>query len=231
MQLHVPARYSHKRFDGWNTYIQIASYGVMWISISGFISYLYLDIEFGRLLDDSRFSSEIHKLFFFSFPLALLFAIIFGMISKLYFKKNDVARLKKIKKLCAHNPFENMLLDCANVYQPIMITTNSRKVYVGLVIDAEAIVHGKLDDIIIMPLLSGYREEESLKVIFTTNYYDVYNRFEIPSDKDDKEGRKNFYDELKNMFSVVVPTSTIVNIRRFDQEIYKSFHQNRQDNQ
>lgn len=56
-----------------------------------------------------------------------------------------------------------------------MLVMNDRKVYVGKVIDLgePSATSGMDQDILIIPLMSGYRDKDTLKVHFTTHYSEV----------------------------------------------------------
>jgi hypothetical protein len=71
-------------------------------------------------------------------------------------------------------PFEQLINDAMEHTRPIMLTMNGGKVYVGFV--ASAFTPGRENKTIeIVPIKSGYRERDQQRVVFTTDYSDVYN--------------------------------------------------------
>lgn len=111
-----------------------------------------------------------------------------------------------------NSEFEIILLRALEHGSPVSITTNS-KVYVGYVIgaiDAEP----KRESLRILPAISGYREAETMKVIFTTYYASLYQKF-------------NADPELSHLhpslFEIVIPAAEIKSINLFDIKAYMAF--------
>lgn len=81
-----------------------------------------------------------------------------------------------IGSILEDSPLDNLLFNlslCKDKYG--MFTMSNNKVYVGKVIDLgePTETDGMNQGISIMPLLSGYRDKDTLKVKFTTDYNDV----------------------------------------------------------
>lgn len=93
--------------------------------------------------------------------------------------------------------------------RPIEISLESRKVYVGFILMANVPLQERRS-LAIIPILSGYRHNEHLGVVFTHNYAST---LEIETDK---------LAELENL-QVVVPVSTIRSARLFDLDLYRRF--------
>ena len=78
--------------------------------------------------------------------------------------------------LLADSPLDNLLFELSlSTDKYAMISLSDRKVYVGKVIDMgePTETNGIDQDISIMPVMSGYRDEETLGVEFTTDYTEV----------------------------------------------------------
>lgn len=62
-----------------------------------------------------------------------------------------------------------------------MLTMDDRKVYVGKIIQLgePSETSGMDQDIVILPVMSGYRDKDNLKVVFTTYYKDVDKELEL----------------------------------------------------
>lgn len=81
-----------------------------------------------------------------------------------------------IGELLEDSPLDNLLFRLSlDKEKQIMLTLNDRKVYVGKVIDLgePSATSGMDQDISIIPVMSGYRDKETLQVTFTTHYEDV----------------------------------------------------------
>lgn len=67
-----------------------------------------------------------------------------------------------------------------------MFSLKSGKVYVGLVVSLPANLEGRCPWLTITPYLSGYRDKDTKKVTFVTNYSEIIEKFtERDSDPDD----------------------------------------------
>ncbi len=78
--------------------------------------------------------------------------------------------------LLADSPLDNLLFELSlSTNKYAMISLENRKVYVGKVIDMgePTETNGIDQDISIMPLMSGYRDEKTLEVEFRTDYAEV----------------------------------------------------------
>lgn len=71
-----------------------------------------------------------------------------------------------------HSPICSTLVDAFAGKDEVMITMDDRKVYVGYIIDvgAPTEVTGVDQEILLIPTVSGYRDKDTLKVVYTTDY-------------------------------------------------------------
>ncbi|MEB1206543.1 hypothetical protein VDQ16_06970 [Xanthomonas campestris pv. campestris] len=71
-----------------------------------------------------------------------------------------------------HHPIASVLVQSLTDSIPIMATMEDRKVYVGFVtaIGSMSEVSSPLENFGVLPVLSGYRDKDTLKVIFTYKY-------------------------------------------------------------
>lgn len=86
------------------------------------------------------------------------------------------SRIYVIGELLEDSPLDNLLFNLSlHKDKYVMLTLSDRKVYVGKVISlGEPTETSGMDkDISIMPLMSGYRDKDALKVTFTTFYEEV----------------------------------------------------------
>jgi hypothetical protein len=115
--------------------------------------------------------------------------------------------------LLHHGGSLRSFLNAARVAQrPIMLTLESRKVYVGLVFTAPSL-HREAQ-VVLFPTLSGYRRESDLEVRWTTNYAPVY--LDLLSRLEKGESLETGPGD----FQLVIPLSTVISATHFDKEIY-----------
>lgn len=87
---------------------------------------------------------------------------------------NHASRLRVLRKTLSTGSLDMMLLDCieAETKQPILITLQSRKVYVGVVsgILEPTEDEGANSALTIFPIMSGFRNKNDLTIEFTNAY-------------------------------------------------------------
>lgn len=103
--------------------------------------------------------------------------------------------------------------DQDNLY---MFSMNDRKVYVGRVSDVGDLheAGGMDEDFEIVPTMSGYRDKDTLKVTYTTDYSAVVSEM---TQKGQKIG-----------FTIVLSQKNIISMSRFEEEVWNQF-KSRQD--
>lgn len=92
----------------------------------------------------------------------------------------------------------------------VELSLRSGKSYIGLVIESGIARHGE-SDIVLFPMASGYRKEETHELEITTDYASVISKF-----------RESFND---TNLRIVIPTSEIISARIFDPKVYELFQQ------
>lgn len=142
------------------------------------------------------------------------------------YKRRDVAFLRSIygssmraavkKAIHAINSdLDILLLRAMEENMPVSITLGSGKVYVGFV--TGAIEPGEKREMLrILPLASGYRAGESMKLKFTTQYGSIYQKFANDS---------SLSHLRPQLFEIVLPLSEVMTLNLFDIEAYKAFQQ------
>lgn len=101
-----------------------------------------------------------------------------------------------------------ILADAGERRVPLMLTLANRKVYVGLVLSWPSLSTSE-KYVRILPTISGYREDGSLGVKFTTVYSDVYDDLK-------KRGEKV-------PFGVVIPLDQVSSVSLFDIKVYMRY--------
>lgn len=84
-------------------------------------------------------------------------------------------RLWAIKELLSDGSLGRLFFDSATTGKPILVSLKSKKVYVGIIntISEPNEKQGPNIEVSINPLLSGYREKDNLRVLFTNDYSDL----------------------------------------------------------
>lgn len=90
--------------------------------------------------------------------------------------------------------------------QIIELALSSGKSYVGRAVHG-TFGHRDIGDVLVVPVLSGYRDREKQSLVLTTNYEPVL-RDSVELDR----------------FHIAIPIREIVSVRIFDLEIYGRFH-------
>ncbi|EMH1211677.1 TPA: hypothetical protein ACIC9P_003068 [Morganella morganii] len=198
----VSSRYKFKRSTGWDAYFYVAVWGVIFtiaswflcsaLSLLGFFRYLYnillskeiitqetLNRVFPLSLSDTLKFSDLKFAIFCVVSLLISFA--FGQYKKWSINKNEDKKIDALVNAVHNDPFESMLIEASVRSFPVIVTLSSRKIYVGLII-CPKFEHGKTEYIQLLPLLSGYRNQDDLTVSITTNYRQHYIDNGIASD-------------------------------------------------
>lgn len=125
-----------------------------------------------------------------------------------------------LKKAIQHDYLEQLLNRATAERRPIAIAMKSRKVYVGFVLRTFDPAQDR-KWIAILPLASGYRDKDDLRLAFTTNYQDVYGNI-LPTD-----GHLQLPSPLAHLspkdFEVILPFDEVQSINLFDLVAYNAF--------
>jgi len=109
------------------------------------------------------------------------------------------------------DPLAILLNDAIARNSPVEISLQSRKFYIGYV-TSFPLPDSKNKHLALLPLLSGYRDPQSLRFNFTTNYSPA----------------RQLKDFDANDLKVVIPVDTILSARFFDASVYtRTFSSNK----
>lgn len=129
-------------------------------------------------------------------------------------KSSNKGSIEVEQKIADSNPLEFLIYESVKKGLLIMVTLTSRKVYVGQVLSGR-IGHTDSDNIIIIPILSGYRDKNTLRFKVEHNYSEYY----------DREGISESSDPSKSQFKQALFFEFIESISLFDTETYKKFQE------
>ena len=115
----------------------------------------------------------------------------------------------------------------------IEVTTNNKKVYVGFILSCSPDLTGAYSEVFLLPIMSGYRKEKTMKVMFTTKYVPIYLQYfrselgvEISADHESEELVKLLLllsQTTNNKFRLAIPIRETVSARVFEYDVYKQF--------
>ncbi|WP_273452541.1 hypothetical protein [Nevskia ramosa] len=115
---------------------------------------------------------------------------------------------------------EHLLLRSVERTMPIQVTLTTRKVYIGDVVELVE-PQNERKTLRLLPLISGYRDENDFSIVFTTSYTDVYARVLAPVE-DVVAGEPALRIED---FEIVVQLRDVISINLFDFDTYLQFSQ------
>lgn len=223
--LHVPARFKQKRITGWDSYFYVVAWGSLWGFVSAIICVLidYFDcvartLEFFdlKLKDMSKLAIKFDDVRLISWAFtSVTISLLCGLISKLYYWGLPDRKLKHIAKIAKNDHLDSFILESSVTQRPILVTLDSRKCYVGICFGEAGFDDGGSEHLSILPLLSGYRDKDTLSLQIQTNYHIHFED-------------NNIYDGLHesltlNNFRVIIPKSEIDVFSFFDVDTFKDF--------
>lgn len=235
----VSSRYKFKRSDGWGAYFYVATWGtgfciLSWLicSLMGFFGLIDLLAELVGinkenvktlipLSADAVATGKSLKIAMWVVGTVVL-ATSCGLLNKFWHACGD-HRFKALAKAARNNPLETLAIEASATLSPVIFTLKSKKFYVGWVI-RPPLEHGKIEHMAFIPLLSGYRDKDTLKIVVTTNYDAHYESIGLFGDVVGIDGPPRVKSDLSfNDFRVVCPASEIENLSFFDFETYNHF--------
>ncbi len=135
------------------------------------------------------------------------------MIYKLLYKKDisiedskKLVKLRTLQDLVTEGSMDSVFFDSLIDRKSILISMNNKKVYVGIVnaLGEPNEKDGPNQQISILPIMSGYREKDTLNVCFTNDYNNIED-----------------YDT-----SVIIPVSQITQVSWFTIEVHDKVNNN-----
>lgn len=219
-------RFLAAREEGHKLYFRAAFWGVALFAISSLIRlWLTADVEAYRSVESSLrdqitpYLKEPEKGNPYQLTITAIWALFLGaplgkLLNLVYW------RGFALKHAIQHDDFEMLLNEAVDRTIPIALTMKSRKVYVGFVTQTFDPSHDR-KWISILPLVSGYRDSDNLRIVFVTNYQDVYGKVgpvEVDKPLPGKLGHLAPKD-----FGIVLPVDDVQSANLFDLTAYKSF--------
>ncbi len=232
----ISTYYRLHRYDGQLLYMKVATYGIWCLLISLAIAFLLkwlvpdftlatwlsTKMDASKDLKENRLASWLSLLSVTMVFVAVLWLQLakFGInIAALILrhsidKKENLAyyrqviRLSALQEILADGSLGQLFFNSATTDRPVLVSLKSRKVYVGTVnmISEPNEKQGPNLEISINPIMSGYREKDNLRVLFSNDYSNL-----------------NDIDT-----SVIFPLSEVSHASWFDMETHKKVDNNRE---
>jgi len=134
---------------------------------------------------------------------------------------DDEANVRAIKR--HGSQLEQLMLTAVQRKLLIAITTRSRKVYVARVVKLPPMMTARPTDISLLPFRSGYRDEKSLRYVFTTTYVEIYRHIAKAPHRHKPPAEDKIFETLTlDDFEIVVPIAEIITAHLFDEELYSA---------
>lgn len=232
VNLSLITRYKFKRSTDWSAYLYVVGWGIIFffaawlitllLSSFGCLRFIYdwlssrINLS-GAVMATSNLEEKKNLLkFIFVCVLSIFLASLMGYTNRVYYnsKRSKDKKLKALSKIISNNPLESLALEAHLGRNPVLVTLSSNKVYVGVLNSLPGLEEGRLEYLSLFPLLSGYRDTNSLEVNFTTNYYDHYQKL---LDDGNNSSSNTAY------FNVTFAISEISIISLFDMDTYDRF--------
>jgi len=220
----------HNRYNSLIQYLYVALFSIIPVSIATVIYTLASYFEFHPI---EKYFPYFYNLVFNVFCgreennahllSIILIAIIAGWIPyKIIFEKlldwikpNSERKLKRIislrKTVEKVSLFDSLMLKSKMLDMPICVTLSDNKVYVGYIRETLDFTTIR-NDIGLTPLLSGYRDESTKRIIFTTRYDEVSKIL-------NSNNSVEINDSLE-IFQKIIPFKEIKTLNLFDATIY-----------
>lgn len=224
-----------KRSNGWEAYVYLAKHGlsflftaVMIVTAVFFLSFvielflsifdrtLYLDIMYRGISFSEKTNTNVVII-----TIITLLSFRVG-VTEARLKSNDNNWLEILRK---EDGMLNVIIESMAEHRTVKVSLKSRKIYIGL-IQSEQFESTDLENIVIIPYISGYRDKDKLRIFFDCNYITVYiNNNMLSTNSPLNEGHMRNLDR----FRLVIRVDEIESISLFDASYYKQFKFNESD--
>lgn len=197
------SRFRSQRLEGYRLLMETAVAGVILVTIARLLTYSLG--HYGIVSNHARATWHEFAPIDFSGTGAVAFGlgVMLPMVANLFFPK------KSAQDWAIHHYGSNLLrlLHTATKYEMLVsLTLDNRKVYVGFVITAPNLQSNDLY-VQLLPVLSGYRDANDLRLKFTTNYAQVYPEAYVSGQMDPSD------------FIVIIPTASVRIANLYDPNI------------
>lgn len=184
-----------------------------------FVAARLVAVELERHADFVRLRDAVHAgapiPFIGTFVAAVAIALVVAFAVNLAIPRTEASR----RVARRHGGELRVLLhDAAESGLPVSLTMENRKVYVGFVLHAPA---PRDRETRLLPTVTGHREPDSLRVVFDTKYWDVYE--DVLAREADPDAPELDVED----FGIVLPLERIRSANLFDDDTYRRHFEQR----
>lgn len=198
----LSTRFKIKRSFGWDVYFLVALYGCIFV-LQGVIA---TGLIWLLLLAASATVNAFHPLpqnhanwqidfmnwSFLGIQAPVVIMLAFAVLFCLYrsnwagsARLDGNNRKKLYKRLAQSSGIEQLLYQCMEEGELALVTLRSRRIYIGMVHTA-TLEYEKTANIVLIPMLSGYRDGEKMNLCIEHNYSKWYADHDITLDSEPK---------------------------------------------
>ena len=210
----VKYKYLLPREDGQRLYLRSLVFGlpflVLCFSISELLFWLSHHFEFIPVSLGLKEETQWMLIGFGTFLSSWVLAQAYN------WKVGDIGRRLKFFEAMQKNDFERILSESMQQLEPVAISMDNRKFYVGMVYDS---IEPELTSsyLTIIPFLSGYRDKDTLDVNLQVKYEPVLDALQLETGA---SGNKTINTEVLKKYFMVVPRDRITSIHLYNPELY-----------
>jgi len=196
----LSTRFKIKRSFGWDVYFLVALYGCIFVLqgvlATGLIWLLLLGLSVGvntfHLAPQhyANWQIEFMNWSFLGIQAPVVIMLAFAILFCLYrsnwagsARLDGDGRKKLYKRLGQSSGIEQLLYQCMEEGELALVTLKSRRIYVGMIHTA-TLEYEKTANIVLIPMLSGYRDGEKMSLCIEHNYSKWYAEHNITLDSE-----------------------------------------------
>ena len=199
----LSTRFKIKRSFGWDVYFLVALYGCIFVLQGVIATGLIWLVLFGistllnvlpKLAGSHHYDwqMEFMNWSFLGIQAPVVVMLTFAVAFCIYrsswsgsARLNSSGRKKLYKKLSRANGVEGLLFQCMEEGELAWVTLKSRRIYIGMIHTA-AYENTSTSNIVLIPMLSGYRDGKTLNLCIEHNYSKWYTEHGITLDSEPK---------------------------------------------
>ncbi|ELQ6263092.1 hypothetical protein R2305_002482 [Cronobacter malonaticus] len=194
----LSTRFKFMRTSGWDVYFLVALYGcifvlqgiiatgLLWLALLGVSSVLNAFPAWSGS-DDYHYQMAFMNWSFLGIQAPVVLMLGFAILFCLYranwsptAKLDNTGRRTLYRTLSRANGIEGLLYECMEEGELIWITMKSQRVYIGMIHNATFdSTRSDISNLVLIPMLSGYRDHETLDLRVEHNYSAWYDSHDI----------------------------------------------------
>lgn len=196
----LSTRFKIKRSFGWDVYFLVALYGCIFVLqgviATGLLWLLLLILSFAvnnfhpTAQNYADWQIEFMNWSFLGIQAPVVVMLAFAILFCLYrsnwagsARLDGEGRKQLYKRLARSSGIEQLLYQCMEAGELALVTLKSRRIYVGMVHTAN-LEYEKTANIVLVPMLSGYRDGKTMNLCIENNYSKWYADHDITLDSD-----------------------------------------------